>query len=135
MFLGLEVDYSLPNECLMPYGECLSDLRTELFFAELVTVLVTDGARIEVIKESGNTKVCPYRWNYPLEISKAAGAFLPDKTFLVCGGFGWDGYQYDSRSDCYKLKDGAWEKLSNLLTGRANHASSPIEKGKGKGII
>ena len=81
---------------------------------------------MQIIEDSGVTRVCPQAWNYPIYVNKAAGSLFPDNTILICGG-----YQYSYRPECYTLKNSKWEKGGNLLTPRSDHASSTIGNGKG----
>ena len=78
--------------------------------------------QIEIIKENGDTTVCPQMTNYPLDVYGAAGASFPDKTTVVCGGYD-NGY----RADCYKLTKSQWESFGQLQTARGRHAATQIE--------
>ena len=83
---------------------------------------------MEIIEDSGATRVCPQTLNYPLQVAYAAGSSLPDNTISICGGYiSRLGYS----SECYTLKDSKWEKGGNLLTTEIYHASSTIGNGKG----
>ena len=77
--------------------------------------------QIEIIKENGDTTVCPQMTNYPLDVYGAAGASFPDKTTVVCGGYD-NGY----RADCYKLTKSQWESFGQLQTARSGHAATRI---------
>ena len=98
----------------------------------MLTALVTgrsdeNGVEMEIIEDSGVTRLCPQAWNYPIYVQSAAGSLLPDNTILICGG-----YQPGSRQpECYTLKNSKWEKGGNLPTPRSEHASSTIGNGKG----
>ena len=98
----------------------------------MLTALVTGssnelGVEMEIIEDSGVTRVCPQAWNYPIYVENAAGSLLPDNTVLICGGYQPGSYQ----TECYTLKNSKWEKGGNLLTARSYHASSTIGNGKG----
>ena len=103
------------------------------FFVELATILVTgfpyeNGVEMEIIEESGVTRVCPRTLNYPMQARDAAGSSFPDNTITICGGAKGP---LDYHSECHTLKDSKWEKGGNLLTARYDHASSTIGNGKG----
>ena len=80
--------------------------------------------RIEMIKENGDTIVLPKSSEYPLDARKTAGASLPDKSFVICGGHVW--FLGKATSECYKLTNGQWELFGKLQTARWEHAASPI---------
>ena len=92
----------------------------------MVTMLVTGSnsgnEQIEIVKENGDTTVCPQMTNYPLDVTYAAGASFPDKTTVVCGGYD-NGY----RADCYKLTKSQWESFGQLQIARRSHAATRIE--------
>ena len=104
-----------------------------VFFVELVTALVTgssldqDLVEMEIIEDSGVTRVCPQALNYPIYVQQAAGSLLPDNTILICGGQQPGSNQHE----CYTLKNSKWEEGGNLLTERTSYASSTIGNGKG----
>ena len=104
------------------------------FFTAMATVTVTGSGfwvhELEVIEESGDTRVCSKKWNFPGDYFSAAGAILPDNTIVVCGGDTFDP-DFDPQYRCYKLKGKKWKSIDILQTARANHAASRIEKGKG----
>ena len=102
-----------------------------VFFVELVTVLITGleyyhGVEMEIIEESGVTRLCPTTLNYPMKVADAAGSSLPDNTISICGGEYIHAY-----FECYTLKDSKWENVGNLLMTRIGSASSTIGNGKG----
>ena len=92
----------------------------------MVTMLVTGSnsgnEKIEIVKENGDTTVCPQMTNYPLDVYAAAGASFPDKTTVVCGGQD----EYVFRADCYKLKNSQWESFGQLQTARVSHGATRI---------
>ena len=100
----------------------------------MVTMVVTgDGSgneemQIEIIKENGDTTVCPQMTNYPLDVFWAAGASFPDKTTVVCGG---NDIEYGERANCYKLTNSQWESFGQLQTGRGGHAAMSIRMRRG----
>ena len=83
-----------------------------------------DNQRIEIIKENGDTVVLPKSSEYPLDAAETAGASLPDKSFVICGGH--DQFLGKVTSECYKLTNGQWELFGKLQTARKEHAASPI---------
>ena len=99
-----------------------------------MTVLVTglnddindEQIKIETIKENGDATVCPQMINYPLNVYDAAGASFPDKTIVVCGGYGNEGYGNGYKSECYRLKNSLWEPFGQLQTARSGHAATTI---------
>ena len=99
-------------------------------FAEIMTMLVTgfvsgnEQMPIEIVKENGDTTVCPQMTNYPRNVHDAAGASFSDKTIVVCGGYEGHGNGY--RSECYKLKKSSWESFGHLQTARASHSATSI---------
>ena len=107
------------------------------FFVELATILVTgfpyeDGVEMEIIEESGVTRLCPYTLNYPMQAQYAAGSSLPDNTISICGGEKReDNNEVSHDSDCRKLKDSKWENVGHLKTVRFDFGSSTIGNNKG----
>ena len=99
-------------------------------FAEIMTMLVTgfvsgnEQMPIEIVRENGDTTVCPQMTNYPRNVYYAAGASFSDKTTVVCGGYEGNGNGY--RSECYKLIKSSWESFGQLQTARASHAATSI---------
>ena len=85
-----------------------------------------DNQRIEIIKENGDTIVLPKPSEYPLDAIKTAGASLPDKSFVICGGREDLLNHYFYKSECYKLTNGQWELFGKLQTARREHAASSI---------
>ena len=82
--------------------------------------------QIETINENGDATVCPQMINYPLNVYDAAGASFPDKTIVVCGGYGNEGYGNGYKSECYRLKNSLWESFGQLQTARSGHAATTI---------
>ena len=99
-----------------------------------MTVLVTglnddindEQIQIETIKENEDATVCPQIINYPLNVYDAAGASFPDKTIVVCGGYGNGGSGNGYKSECYRLKNSLWESFGQLQTARSGHAATTI---------
>ena len=88
----------------------------------MVTLLTAgDSEKIEIIKENGDTKVYPKVSKYPLKVRKAAGASLPDKTIVICGGEDNAGR---SKSKCYRLANGQWKIFGQLHTARFGSGGS-----------
>ena len=83
-----------------------------------------DNKRIEIIKTNGDTLVMPKLSKYPLEVADTSGAFLPNKSFVICGGFDFDIFR--AVSECYKLKNGQWDLFGKLQTTRWYHGASSI---------
>ena len=111
-------------------------LNVIFFFVELVTVLVTglyqESRKIEIMEESGFTKVCPYPWNYPISVRWAAGTSLPDNTITICGGSGEDEKGHHTKfTECHTLIDEQWKMVGNLEIERYEHALSTIGNNKG----
>ena len=77
--------------------------------------------QIEIIKENGDTTVCPQMTNYPLDVFLAAGASFPDKTTVVCGGID---NEWGKTANCYKLTNIQWESFGQLQTDRYAHAAT-----------
>ena len=82
-----------------------------------------ENQRIEIIKENGDTEVLPESSEYPLDTVGTAGASLPDKSYVICGG---GDYWLGVTSECYKLTNGQWELFGKLQTARWEHAASSI---------
>ena len=82
--------------------------------------------QIETINENGDATVCPQMINYPLNVYDAAGASFPDKTTVICGGYGYGGSGNAYRSECYRLKNSLWEPFGQLQTARSGHAATTI---------
>ena len=91
-----------------------------------VCVIDNEQIQIETIKENGDATVCPQMINYPLNVYDAAGASFPDKTTVVCGGYGNGGSGNGYKSECYRLKNSLWESFGQLQTARSGHAATTI---------
>ena len=88
---------------------------------------MNDNQKIEIIKENGDTIVLNKSSEYPLDATGTAGASLPDKSFVICGGQEPLGpHHYIMISACYKLTNGRWELFGKLQTARREHAASSI---------
>ena len=83
-----------------------------------------DNQRIEIIKTNGDTLVMPKFSNYPFAVADSSGAFLPDKSFVLCGGYSKENFM--ALNICYKLKNGQWDLFGNLQSFRRYHGASSI---------
>jgi len=80
-------------------------------------------AQMEVIDESGSTKICNSKSKYPLKVGDATGVFT-DNYIIVCGG-------YPTTTACYTYADDqqGWTKLADMDTPRFGSASVSIDDG------
>jgi hypothetical protein len=80
-------------------------------------------AKMEVIDESGSTKICNSKSKYPLKVSIATGVFT-NNYIIVCGG-------YPKTPACYTYADDqqGWTKLADMDTPRFGSASVSIDDG------
>jgi len=84
-------------------------------------------AQMEVIDESGLTKICNSKSKYPLKVADATGVFT-NNYIIVCGGKSrWT----PQTPACYTYADDqqGWIKLADMDTPRSNSASVSIDDG------
>jgi len=81
-------------------------------------------AQMEVIDESGLTKICNSKSKYPLKVAEATGVFT-NNYIIVCGG------AYPETPACYTYADDqqGWTKLADMDTPRFGSASVSIDDG------
>jgi len=85
-------------------------------------------AQMEVMDESGSTKICKYpKSKYPLQVDAATGVYTEGR-MIVCGGISNFG---STASACYSYEDDqqGWTKLADMDTPRSSSSSIQIPGG------